>query len=1083
MYFKMKYKLLTICLLGILMVSFASAWEWDNVKKYNKDTQTITLTNALGLGSIIAKYKLTDNSDQCLIDCYAEGTADLRGDNFLFQDIKFKDVRKNIKKVNNKIFIQVENTKTTKIQTYGEKENCINLINGTKSCSKIQNGTKDWTITTYKWKEYNGEILPEGIYKWRLEGKKGKDESVDWITSSNGFDLTEWAWWENSWDEKKIINITETSGGTLANYSVLLNVSYDSDMSADFSDLRFTNSTEDGELNYWIENKTDSNFATVWVFLDDLTASSLTQIYMYYGNAGASTTSSIKTAFRFGDDFNDASLDTNLWWINTGSTATEINGEVQIEGAAVAGSNQIHGTRTSNTNFTEYPYKLTLRVKNTDTANHGWIGTNSWIHGLAGQTMNMVTLEPSSNWMRTVKSDNYVTLDNVWGANNYYKGEIITFANGTMTAGYDGVGFNHHESNAHTNPYRICFADWTGGGGNISVDYVYLNGWATTLPTIAFGSEESKKIEVTLNSPLDNSESLNSITFNATAEVNLASITNMSLWTNETGSWEQYNVTTKTGTTNTTTWDRKINEGIIWNVQSCNSNGECNFASHNYSLKIVNILVSNHTHNTTTQETASEIFQIGVIANSSLTAVTLDYNGTDYSLTDAGGGIWNTTIDIPLSKVQNNTIKYDFTYGGNEINSEYFYQNVEETIFILCNATYSNDFLNITFKDEADSSNINASIPTSSFIYYLGSGTVTKEYTYINNTDHYNYLFCATPDRTLHVDAYLQYKRNSDYPQRIWNPSVQDYTSTLSTQILYLLESADGIYVTLQVVNSATQLISGVYITATREIGGTDTIVASGTTGSDGTVTFWLNPDFSHDFELTKTGYTDYSTTFTPTQTSYTITIGDVTETENSSIRGIDYSIIPTNSYLVNDTSYTFGFNLTSSYWEVDEYGFNLRLSNGTEFDGGHTGVEGTDLTKIYNVNNQTIIYLDYYWLINDVYTNSSRYWIIQNTELTGWSIANFFTDLNLYLDSEIYGLDNFGRSLIVFLILFISIGIMSYKYGATSPLAISSLIFGIIFFFDVVVGLIPTIRGIEYLPTFLAFLILTLAIFNEVKT
>jgi len=59
----------------------------------------------------------------------------------------------------------------------------------------------------------------------------------------------------------------------------------------------------------------------------------------------------------------------------------------------------------------------------------------------------------------------------------------------------------------------------------------------------------------------------------------------------------------------------------------------------------------------------------------------------------------------------------------------------------------------------------------------------------------------------------------------------------------------------------------------------------------------------------------------------------------------------------------------------------------------------------------------------------------------------------------------------------------MSYKYGATSPLAVSSLIFGIIFFFDVVIGLIPTIRGITYLPTFLAFLVLTLAIFNEVRT
>jgi len=538
-----------------------------------------------------------------------------------------------------------------------------------------------------------------------------------------------------------------------------------------------------------------------------------------------------------------------------------------------------------------------------------------------------------------------------------------------------------------------------------------------------------------------------------------------------------------TGTTKTQTWDRTITNDIIWNVQACDSDGDCGFSITNRTIKKSDLFENNRTSNLTSYETARETYQIDLTANSSLTAVTLDYNGTDYAATQSGN-IWSYSMDVPSTNIGNNSIDWKFTYGGNTINSNSTsYQDVSEIVFTLCNTTYTDDFLNITFKDEADLSSINASIPTSTFTYYLGSGTVTKEYDYINNTDNFNYLFCGTPSKTFHVEPYIQYKRDSDYPQRIWNPSVLDYTSSLSTQVLYLLESVDGIYVTIQVDNSASQLISGVYINATREISGTDTIVAAGTTGSDGTVTFWLNPDFSHDFTLTKAGYTDYSTTFTPTQTSYTITLGDTAVTENSTIRGIDYSIIPTDSYLVNDTSYTFGFTLTSSYWDVDDYGFTLRLSNGTKIDGGNTGVEGTALTEIYNVNNQTIIYLDYYWYLNGIYSNGSRYWVVQNTELTGWSIANFFTDLDLYLDSGIYGLDDFGRSLIIFLILFVSVGIMSYKYGAKSPLAISSLIFGIIFFFDVVVGLIPTIRGITYLPTFLAFLVLTLAIFNEVRT
>jgi len=81
------------------------------------------------------------------------------------------------------------------------------------------------------------------------------------------------------------------------------------------------------------------------------------------------------------------------------------------------------------------------------------------------------------------------------------------------------------------------------------------------------------------------------------------------------------------------------------------------------------------------------------------------------------------------------------------------------------------------------------------------------------------------------------------------------------------------------------------------------------------------------------------------------------------------------------------------------------------------------------------------------------------------------------------FGIDNFGRSLIVFLILFLSVGIMSYKYGFTSPIAISTLVFAIIFFFDIVVDIIPEIRGIDNLLTYLSALVLVIVIFREVQT
>jgi len=404
--------------------------------------------------------------------------------------------------------------------------------------------------------------------------------------------------------------------------------------------------------------------------------------------------------------------------------------------------------------------------------------------------------------------------------------------------------------------------------------------------------------------------------------------------------------------------------------------------------------------------------------------------------------------------------------------------------FVKCNATYSDDFLNISFLDETNLSTINATIPYSNFTYYLGNGSLTKTYEFTNTSVNYNYSFCASPTtKTFYVNPYVQYKNGIAYPQRIWDDTIQTFTSAVTNKILYLVNTLSGQQVTFQVVNQGDQVISGVAVTAVRSIGGVDVTVGSGTTSDAGAVTFFLNPDFEHSFTFVKTGFEVYSTTYRPTESSYTIYLGEATTPENSSVRGILRSIIPLEDFLENDTEYTFGFNLTSSYSDVTEYGFNLRLANGTIITGDSTSVMGTQLTKVYDVNNQSTIYLDYYWIVNGEYVNSSRYWAVQNTEYASYSIMSFFTDFDSYMASGIYGLDNFGRNLIVFLILVITIGIFSYKYGIVNPIGLTSLMFSIVFFFDVVVGLIPTLRGIENLPTFIMGLILVLTILSEARS
>lgn len=494
----------------------------------------------------------------------------------------------------------------------------------------------------------------------------------------------------------------------------------------------------------------------------------------------------------------------------------------------------------------------------------------------------------------------------------------------------------------------------------------------------------------------------------------------------------------------------------------------------NSTTKTWNVRVSeiNRTSNTSSYETKDETFIINVNANTSLSSVVLDYNGTEYSTTKSGTE-YSRTIDVPLG-VDNNSVRWKFTYAGDSFYSTYSYQNISLVNFSLCDAGLTDDFLNISFKDEDDLSVLNASIPLGTFVYYIGSGTVNKTYTYQTAIDAFTYRFCAIPTtETINVKPYVQYKQDSDYPQRIWNAVVQSYTSTLTDQILYLLDVADGLYVTFQVINAADQTIDGVDIQVNRTISGSEVIIGSGTTDAAGSSTFWLNPDFIHDFLFVKTGYTTFLTSFAPTQSSYTITLGQGGTTSTSYLKGMNYFVNPTNQSLTNDTSYDFGFRLTSEYWDLDEYGFFVRLDNGTKFSGGTTTLSGTQLTLSYDTTNQSRIYLDYYWKVDGNYTNGTSSWRVYNTDNTQWSVNTFFTDLNLYLDSGFFGIDDFGRYILIFLTLFLTVGIVGYKFGVADPIFLSVLTFFVIFFMDVSIGIIPeiTLLNGNTVPNLLTFI------------
>jgi len=73
----------------------------------------------------------------------------------------------------------------------------------------------------------------------------------------------------------------------------------------DFGDIRFTKSDGVTELDYWMEEKVDGDYAVFWVEVaDDLSTESQT-IYIYYGKSDATTTSNGEDTFVFFKGFED----------------------------------------------------------------------------------------------------------------------------------------------------------------------------------------------------------------------------------------------------------------------------------------------------------------------------------------------------------------------------------------------------------------------------------------------------------------------------------------------------------------------------------------------------------------------------------------------------------------------------------------------------------------------------------------------------------------------------------------------------------------------------------------------------------
>jgi hypothetical protein len=127
--------------------------------------------------------------------------------------------------------------------------------------------------------------------------------------------------WLSGWTYRKNHYINPASGAgqnyqkrIVVHYGVGVdndeNVYLDSKCLTNFGDIRFADNTGVALLDYWIEKKVDNDYAICWVKIPNDLSSYDIKIFIYYGNAGATSIANGSNTFIFFEDFE---VDLSKW--------------------------------------------------------------------------------------------------------------------------------------------------------------------------------------------------------------------------------------------------------------------------------------------------------------------------------------------------------------------------------------------------------------------------------------------------------------------------------------------------------------------------------------------------------------------------------------------------------------------------------------------------------------------------------------------------------------------------------------------------------------------------------------------------
>lgn len=1048
-------KLILSLIVGIMLISFTLAFEFDNIKSYDEVAKEVTFSNSfvgLPLGEI-AKVKLNTPLEVLVIPGedrkVAEFTINLIADEYVnpLKEIEFyySDGTKFTREFTYKYLTYEDYEENENV--YGEVCKDITIDNKTlevkKICSQDVIDTKKVTKQREVWNNLDTSKLNKGIVTVGIfTDVKPSDYKIEWIPTMFGnLKVNEWATWSSGLSNGLVAYFTmnETGAGFIDNYRGRYNStggasltygklnnsrSFDAggaDISGTSAGLQQNNFTWNG----WFYGTGNQDFISS---ADKAYLGVFTGVISFYANGGTCS-GWCKSSYSPGVGWYMVTLK----YDTSGSMTICFNGTCGYTFSENTGWDKTNSVHLGYSSITAYGlggadelgfWNRTL--------------TNAEVTQLFNSGAGITYLTPYVASTLNSPADNYASalLTNQFNCTG--ETPLSTFKNNTLWTNLTGTWAQTNSTTTNGGNISATFTEGTYYWNCKTCDTDHLCGWGAANRTIRV---DTTSPSITVTAPTG---TFNGLTNGQNLTLNYNIVHPAAFLST---CWKDYNganTTMNCSLNSSFTYVYGLNSIKVWANDTAGNRGS------GTSTWTPTVTVANISYNTTVYVTSYESYVINLTG--AATSVSLIYDGTTYSTTSSGNVYTNSRV-LPTS-VGNKSFYWSINSGA--YNTSTYYQDVKDIFYDTCNATLNRPYMNITFKDEVNASTVFATLNPLTTYYSLTNLTAYKTFTQTNLVANASYPYCFIPNSSSLYTSTTAVVTASSYPTRYWS-DILTLTNTTTNQTIYLLSTADGLYQNVIVATGNGIAISGATVSASSTTAG---VVDERTTDTSGQVSLWLNPDSQYTLTTCATGYDCNVRIINPSSTSVTVTLGEaLVFPPNNSVtytEGVTWTILPNNDYLINNTLYNFNFTINHGTYGIDSFSISLFNSTNQLLQSALSTSNGGIINIGRNVGNDTKIIMIANWTSNGTTNTVSQSWGIMNDADTGYSILNFRDRLLTYIDSGLFGITRgFTLNIICFVIIFFTIGLISYKYSIDNPIMIVGMLTLLIAIFEWGLGLI----------------------------